>query len=431
MTLDNFPTTRPSFTANFARSQQMPPQFTFSRATPGTNPSPGTVTGPNGTFLSDYNTPRFAWKDGKCQGLLIEEGSTNRQTYSQDGTQWTLTDGTSKTNNQPGAPDSSSTAVRILSVYTGELTLPSISGVNASGPFVVEYDLAANPPTTTKSAPGVGGYNDDLHNCGVEVLANGWYRIWQSYNTIFAYSVYVKPDGATTFKMQFDTNQVTLYVDGSSTTGGYFWGGQFETLGFPTSYIPTSGSTATRASDLCIIQNNAWLDIWNTPGSKTIVCEGLSSTYSSADAEVGDGPLMFNIRYPYNNQTQSFNFYLNGSNRNPAVSANNPAVQNYHDNAIPDNNDPAFFKGAVTFQLADNKIPSAFNGTIASSIDKATSAGFFLNQLKNPASNLDNNALRIGGQNIGTEKWRWNGPISRFAIYNDEVSDETLEALTQ
>ena len=32
MTLDNFPTTRPAFTANFARSQQMPPQVTFSRA---------------------------------------------------------------------------------------------------------------------------------------------------------------------------------------------------------------------------------------------------------------------------------------------------------------------------------------------------------------------------------------------------------------
>ena len=79
MTLDNFPTTRPSFTANFARSQQMPPQVTFSRASPGTVPSPGTVTGPNGISLSDYNTPRFAWKDGKCQGLLIEK---NQLTYT-------------------------------------------------------------------------------------------------------------------------------------------------------------------------------------------------------------------------------------------------------------------------------------------------------------------------------------------------------------
>ena len=73
MTLDKFPTTRPAFTANFARSQKLPPEISFSRASSGTTPSPGTVTGPNKIYLSDYNTPRFAWKNGKCQGLLIEE----------------------------------------------------------------------------------------------------------------------------------------------------------------------------------------------------------------------------------------------------------------------------------------------------------------------------------------------------------------------
>ena len=78
MTLDNFPTTRPAFTANFARSQQMPPQVTFSRASQATSPavpSPGTAHWSNRTWTFDYHTPRFVWKDGKCQGLLIEQYS--------------------------------------------------------------------------------------------------------------------------------------------------------------------------------------------------------------------------------------------------------------------------------------------------------------------------------------------------------------------
>ena len=107
MTLDNFPTTRPAFTANFARSQQMPPQFTFSRASQATSPavpSPGTATGPNGPFLSDYHTPRFAWKDGKCQGLLIEESRTNLALYSQEFETWWIQSRFTATDNAALAP---------------------------------------------------------------------------------------------------------------------------------------------------------------------------------------------------------------------------------------------------------------------------------------------------------------------------------------
>ena len=217
----------------------------------------------------------------------------------------------------------------------------------------------------------------------------------------------------------------------NGTDGVLIWGSQLEVGKFPTSYIPTSGSTCTRNADLCIIRNNTWLDIWNTSGSKTIVCEGLNSTYSSEGAVNGQGPLMFNITYPYLGQLKNFNFYLNGSNRNPVVTATSPAVLNYHNNAIPGNDDPASFRVAAPFQLAHNRIPPASNRTIATSESTQTSARFILNKLNDPASNLNDNALRIGGQNIGTDNWRWNGPISKFAIYNAEVSTETLESLTR
>ena len=446
-----YPNQRPTLNLNFARSKTLDPRITFTRN------STATYVGSDGLIkTAAAGEARFDHDPvtGDCRGLLIEELRTNQILNSQVFESGIVLSFHTALDNAAVAPDGTMTAASILETpnntthdiwhtsnqvnqYAQSIFIKpngreyfSLRFWRANNDWhIVVFHLSGEGSIASQQQGSSSSITEVVAN--IESLSNGWYRISAAANQT-----------NTNFPLIVDTctgpnptvnpgHGAESYV-GDPTKGYFVWGAQSEyNASFSTSYIPTSGSTVTRAADLCIIRNNTWLDIWNTPGSKTIVCEGLNSVYSSAGAVNGQGPLMFDITYPYNGQLRNFYFLLNAAARNPVVRATAPAVENYHNNAKPGNTDPAFFKGAVTFQLADNRISSAFNGTIATSEAKQSSANFILNKLKDPASNLNDNALRIGGQDIAPNNWRWNGPISRFVIYNDEVSNETLEALTR
>ena len=271
MTLDNFPTTRPSFTANFARSQQMPPQVTFSRA------STGTYVGENGLIqTTTNNTPRFDWENGKCQGLLIEQSRTNLLLQSEDFTTTWVSTNAALTANANTAPDGSNTATR-LSTSTG--TWPTyISQPFGPSGTVKTFSVYARADTGTDwiaiggiqyggelayfnlSTGTIGTVQGQLTNTQIDFIGNGWYRCACTCDFGSA------SGGAGGFGGVIPvTGDNTLNIVASGT-GPLIWGAQLEQSSYLTSYIPTTGSEATRARDVAQINN---LDFWSDKATLT------------------------------------------------------------------------------------------------------------------------------------------------------------------
>ena len=221
--------------------------ITFSRD------SIGTYVDENGVIQSAaVDEARFDHDiDGNSLGLLIEESRTNSLTYS-EGPNWTITGATGSISfNAAIAPDGNFTSIRVFGEYTDFVSLPTFPS-NVGGAWIVEYDLVAQ--TTDKSQTMIGGYDSTQHTPRIEEYPNGWFRIIDEArafngNPVYCFSLFVKPNGATTVKTRINVDQVELYVDGTSTTGVYFWGSQLELVkDFPTSYIPTPATFTSRST---------------------------------------------------------------------------------------------------------------------------------------------------------------------------------------
>jgi len=88
-------------------------------------------------------------------------------------------------------------------------------------------------------------------NTQIEDYGNGWYRCSSTVATASANSplLHILADDAD--------GSGTFYV-GDTEGGLYLWGLQVEEGSFPTSYIPTSGSTVTRSADVASIATSAF-----------------------------------------------------------------------------------------------------------------------------------------------------------------------------
>ena len=251
-----YPTIRPALTLDFAKTQLLDPRIAFTRSSTGTYlDSDGLIkTAPSGVARFEYDS------SGNALGLLIEEGRTNNFLNSNDCTQWSPFRVNVGTDTGVVAPDGST------SVGWVESRLGSSGGnvkggtfSNTTGPhsmFVWAKHRAGAPwiaigpgqPGSQKYAVFFNLATGQIGSAGSGLTGeyemipypNGWYKI-----------VFTGCNSqGTTFQMwPSDADGTT----GTHTTTGshYLWGAQVEDLqGFPTSYIPTSGSTATRAADL-------------------------------------------------------------------------------------------------------------------------------------------------------------------------------------
>lgn len=269
----------PSLDLNFAANKSLVDDIsgnnliTFSRA------STGTFVGSNGLIQTAASgVPRFDHNPatGESIGLLVEEARTNELTQSQTFSTWTLGNA-SITTNATTSPDGTSNASKLIEDNTTNVHRISLS-INPTGTYTMtvfakaaERNILTLIPATTGggdtpvyfdlSNGTISGSLGSANSASIQSYPNGWYRCSVT-------------DGMGGFGYPFigvAAVSGTQSYAGNGTSGIFIWGAQLEAGSFPTSYIPTTTATVTRAADVASITGANFSSWYNQAGGTVLI----------------------------------------------------------------------------------------------------------------------------------------------------------------
>jgi len=308
-----------------------------------------------GTTASDFventtGSPKFitgATYGPRVPMILVEPSATNSFLYSQPTSALAFGNSATKTFNDAIAPNGEIEAFRIThngasgSVNfraTSSITFGSDSMVlsvwakagsggnnyftwsfqNLGGAVVRAGFKLEGDGETQLITSGNGG-----HTLQIETYPDGWYRCIIIGNT--------QSSGTTT---QF-LYTVSGYNESSSIAGGsvLLWGFQVEAGSVATSYIPTSGSTVTRAADSLVISGSAFSDFFSgSAGTFFIQAQNRTPELNGAVLMAQNSNRMF--------------FYKSNPNR---LSTYDGGTFTHHDGLVANQ----LFNAAVTFNTSN------------------------------------------------------------------------------
>jgi len=224
--------------------------------------------------------PRLDYSGGSCPSLLLEPQRSNLNDQSEYFNGWSQASATVTDNaiiSPEGVQNGSlveCTSGRIqknISLTSGSTYVISLFAKANGDYFSVQVLDGTNPATlfnlSTESTSDSNGATSTIEEFG-----NGWYRCTMKFTSAYT--------GATTIRG----------ITSTDTNGVYVYGWQIEQGSYPTSYIPTYGSSVTRSADSCYKTGISSL-IGQTEGTLFIEAssdEGGFRTFSVSDGSISN-----------------------------------------------------------------------------------------------------------------------------------------------
>ena len=311
--------------------------------------------------------------DSGCGSWLFEPQSTNLIPYSEDFSTWTTSGTANVTSNTSISPD-------------GTLNASTVSGLNGSGGNDLYLTTSINPANTT-------------YTYSIYLKGSGTIRMQMSNNVdnsgsriLTLSSSWVRYDLTHTFNATAGSLVVNLDDNGGTATTYDVWGAQLEQQSYPTSYIPTSGSTVTRNQDVCT-NGGSLASINSTEGTLYFEGSALANDGTTRIISLSDGTTANRV-----------NLFFDTTNTLRAFITGVPSIATTA--VITDNN-----KVALKFKSGD--ISVWLNGTeVATSTSAISLSGL---------SNLSFNQ-------VGSSPFF--GKTKALAVWKEALSDEELADLT-
>jgi hypothetical protein len=371
---------------------------------------------------------------GESKGLLIEESRTNQVTYSEgfNASAWNPS-GTLNTRypNYGVAPDGGGDALMLSpsqSAGSVEHRVRFILSATSSNPVTMScymkaaglrygafraqingywhqivFDLEQGVTGSAGIAPADPDYPlNDVTSYSIKDVGNGWYRCVATYPNI------TNTDSCQIHVMDQDMTDAAWQSEASQYGFGILiWGTQVEAGSFPTSYIPTSGSTVTRAADYAAMSSS---EIGYYGGDFTVYS---ASTVARDNTVGGPTPVLIGSRLASSTTPQGGNYHYQYYRANGASGSTI-----YLDNTIYADTNPT---GTIT---ANQELRIA---TAYSKDDFATSGngGTVLTDASVP------DLYGINSIHFGNGAQLLNGHLSKVAFWNERLTNATLQAMTE